>query len=678
MSHCASKRTAGIVIILLMVMLIFAGAVQAFTVQKIGDKGLYPQPGGDRHNSYAWCMGILHHADGDYLYVGSNRDIVYLVSAGFFRTTKNTTDFATVKSYIEGFFGSDIGTYPTQADVDLHPRIFRLKLNAAADWELIYTSPNAQGIIPLELGYRGMQVFTDTAGETALYIVTDSGATKVSRVLKISADSDPQNIVVKEVFRVQGTTSLRPIAVHNGKLYIGANNDIYEATNPEATGDWTKIAADSDFGGLVAAGRKAMLWQFAGFNGYLYVTLSEDVDPTTSQAADNGGAWLFKGKFDTALARWVWTPIIADQSLFPAASYPKGLGNRFNTTLSLASFQDNLYVGTLATFPSLIGSGNAELILPNRIPPQIYRISKTDVCAMVIGDTAGPTRSTIFPSRIGNYGAGFFQPNILQMLSPDPAIRDTNFSLNQYLWWMAQYNGKLYASTFDLRVFLKYVTRANLETAGVLTPGDDGAWLAVQAALQAIEIYNDNPVGCDIYYTSDGVNWAPLTRDGFGDPFNYGARVLLPSTIAAHPLYVGMANPFFGAQVHTVSDTTVAVPASDGGGGGCFIATAAFGSSLDSRVVILRTFRDQFLLQSAPGRFFVRFYYSYSPAAARFLENHEGLKPFVRLGLLPVVGMCYFFIHGLGAPAIFLFVSIGMALLLIFRSGRRSMREDGA
>lgn len=675
MSHHSSKRTTRIALVFFLGMLIFAGTVQAFTVQKIGDKGLYPLPDGDRHNSYAWCMGILHHSDGDYLYVGSNRDIVYLVSAGFFRTTKSTTDFATVKGYIEGFFGSDVGTYPTQADVDLHPRIFRLKLNAAADWELIYTAPNAQGIVPLELGYRGMQVFTDTAGETALYIVTDAGATKVSRVLKISADSDPQNVMVKEVFRVQGTASLRPITVYSGKLYIGANNDIYEAANPEATGDWTKIATDSDFGGLVAAGRKAMLWQFAGFNGYLYATLSEDVDPAQPQTADNGGAWLFKGKFDAALARWVWTPIIADPSLFPAAPYPKGLGNRFNTTLSLAPFRDNLYVGTLMTFPSLIGTGNAGLILPNRIPPQIFRITKTDECAMVIGDTAGPTRSTIFPSRIGNYGAGFFQPNILQMLSLDATLRDANFSLNQYLWWMAEYNGKLYASTFDLRVFLKYVTRTNLETAGVLAPGDDTGWQTVQAGLQAVEFYNDNPPGCDIYYTSDGVNWSALTRDGFGDPFNYGARVLLPSTVAAHPLYVGMANPFFGAQVYTVADTAVAAPDSGGGGGGCFIATAAFGSSLDPRVVILRSFRDQFLLESAPGRFFVRFYYSHSPAAARFLENHAGLKPFVRLGLLPVVGMSYLFIHGLGAPMIFLF-SIVMLLLWIFRGRRRAQRDQ--
>lgn len=161
------------------------------------------------------------------------------------------------------------------------------------------------------------------AGETALYVATDAGTTKVSRILKIFADSDPQNIIPKEVFRVQGTASLRPIAIHNGKLYIGANNDIYEASNPEGTGDWTKVAADSNFGGLVASGKKAMLWQFASFNDYLYVTLAEDVDPAKPQTADNGGAWLFKGNLIPALPSGSGRPLSPTGSCFPLRPTPR-------------------------------------------------------------------------------------------------------------------------------------------------------------------------------------------------------------------------------------------------------------------------------------------------------------------------------------------------------------------
>ena len=143
MLHLTTKRTIGSAIIILILACIFAASVSAFNTTKIGDKGLDPQMNGDRHNSYSWCMGILHHSDGDYLYVGSNRDLAYLVVYGLFKTIKGTTDYATLKGYIETFFGGDIGTYPTAADVDLHPRIFRIKLNATnTSWELIYTSPD--------------------------------------------------------------------------------------------------------------------------------------------------------------------------------------------------------------------------------------------------------------------------------------------------------------------------------------------------------------------------------------------------------------------------------------------------------------------------------------------------------------------------------------------------------
>ncbi|HPD57922.1 MAG TPA: hypothetical protein P5294_11075 [Smithellaceae bacterium] len=635
-------------------------AYAAYNATKIGDKGLYPPPDGDRHNSYSWCMGILHHADGDYLYVGSNRDVAYLVMALFFRALDPAADFATVKSRIESFFGADIGTYESAGDVDLKPRIFRLKLDGTSDWELYYTAPtvSVQGQqVPLELGYRGMQIFTDSTGETALYVVTDSGIARTSRVLKISEDSSQP---IKEVFRVtSATTSLRPIAIHEGRLYIGANNDVYEATNPEATADWTKIATDADFGGVIASGKRAMLWQFTSFNGYLYATMMEDVDPVGEQIEGNGGAWLFKGRYDADQSKWVWTPIVADRTLFPDAPYPKGMGNRFNSTFSLASFKNNLYVGTLMTFPSLIATGNLGLVLQNRIPPQIYRFDINDVGTMVIGDTVGTTKSTIFNSRTGNYGAGFFNPNFLQLLTPDPSIRDANFSLNQYLWWMAEYKGKLYASTFDLRVFLKYMTRDNLEDLGMIEPGDDAAWQNVQSMLDGLNTFNDNPAGFDLYVTSDGNNWSPVTRDGFGDQFNYGGRILLSTDDL---LYIGTANPFYGAQVFTLDDTGSG--GGGGGGGGCFIATAAFGSPLSGQVMVLREFRDRFLLTNALGSAFVSWYYENSPAASGWIAQHPVARLMVRIALYPVIGIAWAVNHTPYVLLIFMLIGAG---LLVYR-----------
>ena len=71
--------------------------------------------------------------------------------------------------------------------------------------------------------------------------------------------------------------------------------------------------------------------------------------------------------------------------------------------------------------------------------------------------------------------------------------------------------------------------------------------------------------------------------------------------------------------------------------GGCFIATAAYGSMLEPHVVALRQFRDQYLRHSSIGRAFIRFYYRHSPPIAALIARHESLRLLVRALLAPIV-----------------------------------------
>jgi hypothetical protein len=72
----------------------------------------------------------------------------------------------------------------------------------------------------------------------------------------------------------------------------------------------------------------------------------------------------------------------------------------------------------------------------------------------------------------------------------------------------------------------------------------------------------------------------------------------------------------------------------EGKKGGCFIATAAYGSPLSSEVRALRRFRDETLLNSRLGSHFVDVYYVLSPPLASLISRSEFLRRTVRKLLL--------------------------------------------
>lgn len=69
----------------------------------------------------------------------------------------------------------------------------------------------------------------------------------------------------------------------------------------------------------------------------------------------------------------------------------------------------------------------------------------------------------------------------------------------------------------------------------------------------------------------------------------------------------------------------------------CFIATAAFGSSLAPEVESFRQFRNRFLLSHPAGKAFVKFYYKHSPYYANLIAESEVAKTLVRGALWPLL-----------------------------------------
>jgi hypothetical protein len=106
---------------------------------------------------------------------------------------------------------------------------------------------------------------------------------------------------------------------------------------------------------------------------------------------------------------------------------------------------------------------------------------------------------------------------------------------------------------------------------------------------------------------------------------------------------------------------------------GCFIATAAFGYYDAPEVQALRDVRDRYLLTHASGRLFVDWYYSNSPAAAHWLNQHPGLKPVVRGLLLPSVKISMV-VTGRSSPWPLLMLMLGYLVAWHWRSLQRARR----
>jgi hypothetical protein len=137
------------------------------------------------------------------------------------------------------------------------------------------------------------------------------------------------------------------------------------------------------------------------------------------------------------------------------------------------------------------------------------------------------------------------------------------------------------------------------------------------------------------------------------DPVAYGtARVSGPSpTVSATP------QPVIGFP-----------PLEDNGG--CFIATAAYGSALAPQVDVLRAFREHYLRPYGPGRAMIRLYETLSPPLADAIRSSDASRLVVRAILWPVVGSAWIAVYG---PwwVILMIAGAGATLVLLVLMRRR-------
>jgi hypothetical protein len=134
--------------------------------------------------------------------------------------------------------------------------------------------------------------------------------------------------------------------------------------------------------------------------------------------------------------------------------------------------------------------------------------------------------------------------------------------------------------------------------------------------------------------------------------YDEGTVVNLVATPDASYRFVGWAGDVGTiADVHAATTTIImngdyfitavfqmTTPPPWGSGGGCFIATAAYGTPTAKQIDVLREFRDMVLLKNTIGSQFVALYYRFSPPVADFIAGNEFLRTVVRELLIdPIV-----------------------------------------
>jgi hypothetical protein len=439
---------------------------------------------GDAENSYAFSMDWYRGR----LYVGTVRNMLALIKASPPRHP------AAMKPW-------PVKTPRDVFTLDLRSQVWRYSPDVHR-WSRVFVSPLVTGLngepTPRDIGYRHMTVFRgpEDVGP-ALYVATAASNTRGlgAHILRYT---EPDGMVpfTRPGLGDQNVSTFRMLVDFKGRLYtspVGSGRAWNAADRPtilqndgRTFGPWRPVS-EPHFGDR----SNDAFYSMAVFADHLYVgTLNP-----------NSGYQIWKTRGDGRPPyRWIR---VLDRGA--------GRGNLNEAAVSMHVFNDALYIGS-----GISNGGYNRTHLIGPAAGEIIRIYPDDTWDLVAGTPRETPDGQKYP--LSGLGPGFDNP------------------CAGYIWSMTAHEGWLYAGTFDSAVFALW---ADSE-------------IQPPARRRLLERVDPNELvrrrgGCELWRTHDGMHWLPVTRTGFGNPYNYGVRTMASTPIG---LFVGTANPF-GPEVAT-------------------------------------------------------------------------------------------------------------------------------
>jgi len=186
-----------------------------------------------------------------------------------------------------------------------------------------------------------------------------------------------------------------------------------------------------------------------------------------------------------------------------------------------------------------------------------------------------------------------------------------------------------------------FAPNGNLATIAQVTPSSDGNYSTTFKAGGMINAEGDYTVKAKwgaqsnlTVFKYGGSSGAPVVEEEAPEP----AQTVDEEPEVDEEPVMESSQPVCGPG--TVLKNNVCV-AEQQKGGGCLIATAAFGSEMAPQVQFLREIRDGTVLQTQSGSTFKtgfnQFYYSFSPAIADYERENSAFKETVKIAITPML-----------------------------------------